>query len=254
MLASTRRNKIKEILMKEKSVKVSELCEMFQVSDETIRRDLDELEKEGLIERNYGGGVLKKNIVVPPLLFRMEENIEEKEKIANKAINAIKEGMSIFLDAGSTTYQLARYINYKGLKNITIITNGLNIAAELARNTNITLHVTGGNLKNVNYSLIGPDAVEYVKKYNADIAFLAAAGVSLEKGFTTSDIFEAEVKRSMIGSSRTSIVVVDSSKFGKDAMVSFCNIGDVDRVITSGVQNMDVIDDLKNHVVIDLAN
>jgi len=253
MLAATRRGKIKEILMKKKSVKVSELCEMFQVSDETIRRDLEELEKEGLIERNYGGGVLKKNVIVPPLLFRMEENIEEKEKIANKALDEIKEGMSIFLDAGSTTYQVARAINFKGIKNITVITNGLNIAAELASNTDISLLVTGGNLKNVNYSLVGPDTVEYVRRYNVDTAFLAAAGVSAEKGFTTSDIFEAEVKRSMLGSAKTAIVVVDSSKFGKDAMVSFCNIKDVDKVITSGDQNLDVIEDLKSHVNIVLV-
>ncbi|TCW31608.1 DeoR family transcriptional regulator [Thermohydrogenium kirishiense] len=253
MLAATRRGKIKEILMKKKSVKVSELCEMFQVSDETIRRDLEELEKEGLIERNYGGGVLKKNVIVPPLLFRMEENIEEKEKIANKALDEIKEGMSIFLDAGSTTYQVARAINFKCIKNITVITNGLNIAAELASNTDISLLVTGGNLKNVNYSLVGPDTVEYVRRYNVDTAFLATAGVSAEKGFTTSDIFEAEVKRSMLSSAKTAIVVVDSSKFGKDAMVSFCSIKDVDKVITSGDQNLDVIEDLKSHVNIVLV-
>lgn len=253
MLAATRRNKIKEILMKNKSVKVSDLCEMFQVSDETIRRDLEVLEKQGFIERNYGGGVLKKNVIVPPLLFRMEENIEDKEKIANKALEEIKEGMSIFLDAGSTTYQLARSINNMGLKNITVVTNGLNIAAELASNTGINLHVTGGNLKNANYSLVGPDTVEYVRRYNLDTAFLAAAGVSLEKGFTTSDIYEAEIKRSMLASAKYSVVVVDSSKFGKDAMVSFCNINDIDKVITSGSQNLDIVENLKNYVNIVLV-
>ncbi|EGD49836.1 transcriptional regulator, DeoR family [Thermoanaerobacter ethanolicus JW 200] len=116
---------------------------MFNVSDETIRRDLEELERQGLVERNYGGAVLKESIIIPPLVKRFKEHIEEKQKIAARAVSEIQEGHVIFLDAGSTTYHIARAIrNFKG---ITVVTNALNIATELANNPDINLLLLAAN-------------------------------------------------------------------------------------------------------------
>lgn len=251
MLVSTRRDKIKEIILKKKAVKVSELCEIFKVSDETIRRDLEELERQGLVERNYGGAVLKENIIIPPLVKRFKEHTEEKQKIAAKALEEVKEGDVIFLDAGSTTYHIARLL--KNFKNITVVTNALNVATELANNPNINLFITGGKLKTDNHSMVGFETVNCIGKYNIDILFLGTGGISLEKGLTTSDIFEAEAKKAMIKSASRVIVVADSSKFGKVAMVSFCTFEDVEKIITSGEQNKEIVEELKNYVKIEVV-
>ncbi|HBT48462.1 MAG: Transcriptional regulator of sugar metabolism [Caldanaerobacter subterraneus] len=251
MLVSTRREKIKEIILKKKAVKVSELCEIFKVSDETIRRDLEELERQGLIERNYGGAVLKENIVVPPLVKRFKEHIEEKQRIAAKAVTEIKEGNVIFLDAGSTTYHIAKAI--KSLKGITVITNALNVATELSTNPDINLFITGGKLKHDNQSMVGFETVNCIGKYNIDILFLGTGGISVEKGLTTSDIFEAEAKKAMIRSASRVIVVADSSKFGKVAMVSFATFNDIEKIITAGEENREIVEQLTEYVKIEIV-
>lgn len=138
MLSATRRQKIKEILMEKKSVTVTELCNIFNVSDETIRRDLKKLEQEGIIEKNYGGAILKEGVsIVPPISQRSKEFIQEKERIALEAINRIKEGMVVILDTGTTTQQIARKL--KSFQHITVITNGINIVNELITNNSINL-------------------------------------------------------------------------------------------------------------------
>jgi len=251
MLVSTRRDKIKEIILKKKAVKVSELCEMFNVSDETIRRDLEELERQGIVEKNYGGAILIENVIIPPLVKRFKEQIEEKQKIAARAASKIQEGNVIFLDAGSTTYHIARAI--RNLKGITVITNALNIATELANNPFIDLFLTGGKLKHDNHSMVGFETLNCIGKYNIDILFLGTGGISLEKGFTTSDIFEAEAKKTMIKSSSRVIVVADSSKFGKVAMVSFATFEEIEEIITSGEQNKEVIEELEDYIKIDVV-
>lgn len=252
MLAKKRREEIKEIIIKKKAVKVSELCKLFQVSSETIRRDLKFLEEQGLVERYYGGSILKENISISPIFkYTKEEDIEDRdlEKIALKAIEEIREGETILLDASPAAYQIACTINSKNIKRLTIITNGLNIATELAINPHINLLVTSGNLESTDYySLIGPDTVKYLDIYNVDIAFLSTRGISVKRGLTTSNIFEAEVKKSMVKSAEKVIIMADSSKFGKDALVPFCSIKNVNKIITSGIQNNKIIEELKNYV------
>ncbi|WAM31347.1 DeoR/GlpR family DNA-binding transcription regulator [Caldicellulosiruptor naganoensis] len=241
MLSATRRQKIKEILMEKKSVTVTELCNIFNVSDETIRRDLKKLEQEGIIEKNYGGAILKEGFtIVPPISQRAKEFIEEKEKIAKEAVKRIKEGMIVILDTGTTTQQIAR--NLKTAQNITVITNSVNIINELVTNSNINLFLVGGKVKSSNFSIVGPEAQKSFMQFSADIAFIGTSGISLEKGLTTSDIFEAEVKKAMIESSREVIVVADSSKFLKNAMVSFCSLNKITEIITSGEIDKDLIE------------
>lgn len=244
MLAATRRQKIKELLMEKKSITVTELCEIFNVSDETIRRDLKKLEQDGVIEKNYGGAILKDTgVIVPPISQRAKEYVKEKENIAKEAVERIKEGMVVVLDTGTTTQHIAR--NLKTAQNITIITNGVNIVNELVSNTAINLFLIGGKVKNSNFSTVGPEAQKSFMQFSADIAFIATSGISLEKGLTTSDVFEAEVKKAMIESSKEVIVVADSSKFLKNAMVSFCGFDKISEIITSGEVDNEIVEGLR---------
>lgn len=244
MLSATRRQKIKEILMEKKSVTVTELCNIFNVSDETIRRDLKKLEQEGLIEKNYGGAILKEGVsLVPPISQRSKEFIQEKERIAIEAINRIKEGMVVILDTGTTTQQIARKL--KSFQHITVITNGINIINELITNNSINLFLVGGKVKNSNFSTVGPEAQKAFLQFSADIAFIGTSGISLEKGLTTSDVFEAEVKRAMIDSSKEVIVVADSSKFKKNAMVSFATLSKVSEIITAGEISSELVENFR---------
>lgn len=248
MLAASRRAMIKEMLLEKKTLKVSELSEIFNVSDETIRRDLKKLEEEGIIEKNYGGAVLREStMIVPPISQRSKEHIREKEKIACEAIKRVKDGMTVVLDTGTTTQQVAKLL--KAFKELTIITNGLNILNEMSSSAHINLFSVGGKLKSSNFSLVGPEAERNMRLYSADIAFIATSGISWERGLTTSDIFEAEVKKAMIDSAKKVIVVADSSKFLKDAMVSFCGLNKIDEIITSGEINQLILENLSQHGV-----
>jgi len=244
VLAATRQQKIKDLLMEKKSITVSELCSIFNVSDETIRRDLKKLEEDGLIEKNYGGAILKDNgVVVPPISQRAKEYVFQKQSIAKEAVKRIKEGMVVILDTGTTTHYIAK--NLKDAQDVTIITNGVNIVNELILNPAINLFVVGGKIKNSNFSIVGPEAQKGFMSFSSDIAFVATSGISIEKGLTTSDIFEAEVKKAMIKSAKKVIVVADSSKLLKNAMVSFCELDKVSEIITSGEIDDEILKDFR---------
>jgi len=246
-----RREKIKEIIFAKKFVKVSELSNLFGVSEETIRRDLDELENEGLIERRHGGARIKEDLIISPLAKRFNKNIEQKKKIAERAVVEIKEGNVIFLDGGSTTFHIA--ILLKNIKNITVVTNAINIAAELVNNPYINLFITPGKIRPDNQSIVGFETVKYIENYNIDILFLGIGGITIEKGLTTSDVFEAEVKKAMIKSSNKVIGVADSSKFGRITMVSFATLSDLDMLITDGTSNKEIVEAIARYVKIEIV-
>ncbi|TZE81508.1 DeoR/GlpR family DNA-binding transcription regulator [Calorimonas adulescens] len=242
MIAAERRARIKKMLLERRFIKVSELTKVFDVSDETIRRDLDELEKEGILKKNYGGAVLTEDsYVVPPLRVRNEENLEEKMAIGRKMAEIIDDGSFVILDAGSTTLCVARALRDK---SINVLTNDLNISYELSNCPNINVFITGGLLKKETMSLIGPEAVRNIQVYNASAAIIGTGGITFDKGFTAGDTFEAEVKRAMMSSSDRVIIVADSSKINKRAMVSFADISEVDEVVIAGQVDVDFVSGL----------
>ncbi|MFZ5816498.1 MAG: DeoR/GlpR family DNA-binding transcription regulator [Bacillota bacterium] len=243
VIAAARRLQISQIVAQEGQVRVADLVERFQVSDETIRRDLAELEAQGLVERNYGGAVLKSRNGVGPLLPPLEErqttHQAEKEQIGRLGAGLVRPGNVVILDAGSTTRQVARFLTT--IPRLTVITNDLAIADEMRTAEDIRVLVTGGYLKPRSRSLIGPEAVSFLQRYHADILFLGASGISLDRGLTASDMFEAEVKTTMLRAARLAVLAVDHSKFGRTHLASFAPVSGVNTIITDGAAPADMV-------------
>ncbi|HEX7064287.1 MAG TPA: DeoR/GlpR family DNA-binding transcription regulator, partial [Bacillales bacterium] len=235
MIVVHRRNKIKERLLEQKSVKVADLVNEFQVSEETIRRDLNELAKEGLVEKNYGGAILTEELhrmenVIPPVQQRQFQLFDEKNLIGSRAAQLVQDEQIVVLDAGSTTWFVAKYMNE--LRDLTVISNGINIIEECSKNESSSIYMLGGQLKRNSMSLYGPQAELELQNYNADIVFLGTSGVSLRHGFMSADLYEAEVKKMMVSVGQKKVVLADHTKLQKPGLISFCAFTDVDILVT----------------------
>lgn len=234
VIAAARRLQISQIIAQQGQVRVVDIASRFKVSDETIRRDLAELESQGLVERTYGGAVLKTHNGAGPLLPPLEERqttLEtEKRLIGQLAASLVQAGQVVILDAGSTTRQVARSLTM--IPRLTVITNDLVIADELRSTEDTRVLVTGGYLKPRSRSLIGPEAVSFLRRYHADLVFLGTSGITMERGLTASDMFEAEVKTSMLQAARQAVLVADHSKFGHTHLASFAPVRAVKTIIT----------------------
>lgn len=244
MIVIQRRNKIKELLIKQRTVKVNDLACEFGVSEETIRRDLTQLEQDGLVKKNYGGAILVEELenamaTIPPVRQRQLQHYEEKDAIGKMAASLAKNDQILILDAGSTTWCVTRHI--KHLSNITVVTNGINIADELSQMEEASIFVIGGMLVKKSMSLVGPQAESELNNYNADIAFLGTSGISLAKGFTSSDIYEAEVKRAMVVAADKVVIVADHSKLQRQGLISFSTFDHVDTLVTSDLADPSVL-------------
>ncbi|WP_077623205.1 DeoR/GlpR family DNA-binding transcription regulator [Sediminibacillus massiliensis] len=248
MIVVERRKRIKEVIVKEKSVKVSDLVKKFGVSEETIRRDLTHLEQEGILQKNYGGAILvtelKKSLdFVLPVQQRKHQFHLEKELIGRKAAELVREDQILILDAGSTTWHVPRYLN--GVEDLMVITNALNIAEECAKNETTSIYLLGGKLRRNSISTVGPQAEVELKNYNADFVFLGTSGISLRQGFTSSDLYESEMKRAMVNAAQKIVVLADHSKLQKAGLTSFCDFEQVDIFITSDLADKNVLAEIE---------
>jgi len=231
MLANQRRDKIFELIQEDGSAKVIDLAKIFKVTEVTIRQDLEKLEKDGLVIKEHGGAFLKDiKDQVQSFSLGHKENIDKKELIAKKSIEFIENGDSIILDSGSTTTEIAKLL--KGFKNLTVITNALNIALMLGAEPGIELIVTGGEFKPPTLSLTGQKAADSFKGLNVQKLFLATAGISLKSGLTYPSISDLVVKKAMIEAADTTYLVADSTKIGKSAFASLGALSLIDYIIT----------------------
>lgn len=231
MLAIERKAEILATLQREKSVLVAQLSQKYQVTEETIRRDLDKLEKEGYVKKTYGGAVLSKNTSVEiPFKVREKTNKKEKKAIARLVQQLIEEGESIMLDSSSTSLMVAR--NLKQYRKLTVITNSVEILLELSSCKNIHVLSTGGELRESALSLGGKQAEQMLRHYNVDKAVLSCKGVSMEKGVTDSNEPEALVKSTMRECAKTTIWAIDSTKFGNISFVQLAQFQQGDIVVT----------------------
>jgi len=217
MLSEERRRAILELLQEDGRVLVRDLARGFRTSLITIRKDLESLHHQGQLERTHGGALPLKTGALMDSSLQEKERIHraEKTRIAAAAARMIGKGQVIILDSGTTTTAIAR--NCRHLKNLTIITNAINIAAELA-NSPVEVILTGGALRKNSFSLVGPLAEESLRKLSADLLFLAVDGFDVRYGLTTPNLLEARVNRAMADSARRTIVVCDSSKFGRRSL------------------------------------
>lgn len=245
MLAIERRNAILAKLSAEGKVIVSELSLEFDVTEETIRRDLEKLDKEGLAKKTYGGAVVNQSLNTDlPYHVRKRSNVEQKEFIAEKIAGMIHDGDYIMLDASSTAIYVTKYI--KNLKNITLITNSVETLIELADKTDWKVLSTGGALKKGSLSLVGASAERMIRSFHVDLAVCSCKGIDLNMGITDSNEKESEIKRAIFESATRKILAIDSSKFDKISFVRVGDISDVDVVVTDKEPSARWIEHLKD--------
>ncbi|MGB9641472.1 MAG: DeoR/GlpR family DNA-binding transcription regulator [Anaerolineales bacterium] len=231
ILSEERHQVILDLLETHGSVTVNEMVERFGVSEMTIRRDLDILEKKGLLRRVHGGAVLDRGrSYEPPFISRAVENLDAKQRIGRVAASLIENGDSITLDVGTTTFEVAK--NITGKQNLTILTPCLQIATLLAENPNIRLIVSGGIVRPGELSMVGHLAERTLQDFYVDKLFLGAAGVDLEAGLTEYNLEDTLVKQVMIKNAKQVILVADSSKLGRIAFTSIAPLSVVHTLVT----------------------
>jgi DeoR family transcriptional regulator, myo-inositol catabolism operon repressor len=222
--------KIEEYIRQHKSVKLDDLCLHFDVSKNTIRRDVNELEARSIIKKVYGGVILNHEESAIPVQQRQMSMRDEKLAIAARAAEFVRDGDIIILDAGSSTIHIIEHIKQK--HHVTIITNSVLAVNAALPYENLHVIVTGGDLLRSTNSLVGQEVVEMLRKFNANTVFLAATSLSLEKGLTNSLTIETAVKKTMMQVSEQVILLVDHTKFDTVSLVKFADVQDVDVIVT----------------------
>ncbi len=226
-----RRSKIIEILNKRNNISVSEISKDFDISEVSVRNDLSHLEKKGLLIRTRGGAISKQ-----PTNFdlnlnqRLKHNYKQKQHIGKRAVDFIKNGSTVIMDSGSTVIEVAR--NIKGKKNIKLITNSLPIAEIVADNNEIEVIIAGGTLRPEMRSLVGMMSEKTIMNYHCDLAILGTDSIDSEMGIFTQLENEASLTQTMMKVSTKTIVVTDSSKFGKKSFIKIADISEIDILIT----------------------
>jgi DeoR/GlpR family transcriptional regulator of sugar metabolism len=228
-LPAERHRRILEILHEHLVVRVSALSDQMGVSEVTIRRDLEALERRGLLERTHGGAVLTHRMRSEPTgVEAVASNPEEKRQIGEAAARMVEPGDAVYLNGGSTTLQVFRHLRASGLK---VITNHVGIALEAAEH-DAELLLLGGHYRAPSNSVVGPFATDALRRTHATKAFVGVEGISLASGLTTPVAAEAEIARVMIEQTRGRVVVVaDHSKVGSEADFVIVPLGQVDALV-----------------------
>ena len=231
MLSEERRRVVVELLNREGRLLVPDLSKRFRTSQVTIRRDLEILHEKGQLHRIHGGALPVQNGALEDPTLHEKEQFHRKEKLllASAAASMVKERQVVILDSGTTTTAIARAL--RGFKNLTVITNAVNIAAELSATT-LDVILTGGTLRKNSFSLVGPIAEETLRHLNADILFLGVDGFDVHYGLSTPNLLESKVNWAMVEIARRRIAVCDSSKFGRRSLSLIAPISAVHEVIT----------------------
>lgn len=243
MLVHERYDKIVQLVNERGSIRVTELSELCQVTEETIRRDLDRLEQAGRLRRSHGGAVsVKDQQPEIPYFEREITQADEKKRIAEEAVKLIQPKDRILLDASSTAWYMAASMPDIPL---TVLTNSIKVAMELSSKEKIEVISTGGILASRSLSYVGPLAERSLDAYHVDKAFFSCKGVHLERGISESNELQARIKHKMVGMADQVILLADSSKFGVQAFTHVADLSDVDTIITDGRLSPELLSQLK---------
>ncbi len=231
MFGIERRNHIMSLINEKKSITVTEVALLYNVTEETIRRDLKALEQQGLIIRTHGGAVLADDInVEPPLKVREGINISGKNTIGKFAASLVNDGDTIFMDASTSSLYVAKHIKDK--KRLTVITNSEQILLELKECIDINIISTGGILRKESLSLVGHAAESAINSYHANTVFFSCKGFSPKRGMTDSNEMESAIRKLMIAHSEKAVFLCDHTKFNKVGYVTTAHLNDIHHLIT----------------------
>ncbi len=245
MLIGERRQHVISLIQRDGRVLVSELSESLGISSITIRKDLDYLEAQGLVQRTHGGALAPQSTTMldPSLKEKEQHQSKEKQLIAAAAVTLVKEGQCVLLDSGTTTTAIARAL--RKFSHLTIVTSGLNIAAELS-DTDFDIILIGGSLRKNSFSLVGPLAEDVLREIHADILFLGVDGFDTHIGVTTPNVLEARANRAMVKASKKVVAVCDSTKFSRRSLALIVPPAAIHTVITDSQISGSDADALRN--------
>lgn len=231
MLAIERRNAIAAILTARGKVIVSELAKEFSVTEETIRRDLDRLEKDGVATKTYGGAVSGVAASADlPYRVRFEVNVDRKKAVADKIASLIGDGQRIMLDSSSTAIYAVRALKSK--KKLTVITNSVEMLLELADKPDWNVFSTGGVLKDGALALTGSSAERMIRSYHVDVAVCSCKGLDMRMGVSDSNEKDAQIKQAVFSSAERRVLALDADKFDRMSFVKVCDASELDTVVT----------------------
>jgi DeoR/GlpR family transcriptional regulator of sugar metabolism len=231
LMAEERRTQILQIVRTAGRAKVNELSLLFNASAVTIRHDLNELHQRGLLMRSHGGAILSDVVLRElPVLERLKAYSAEKQRIGARAAALINDGETIILDSGTTALEIARHLKKK--QGLQVITNGVNIAAELLDARDVRTFIIGGTVRGESASISGRFSEEMFEQFSADKLFLSGAGCDVEFGVSGANLEETMVNRAMVRVSREIILIADASKFSKRSMARIVPFSEIDIVIS----------------------
>lgn len=219
------------LLQETGALRIAELSQLLDVSDETVRRDLAVLQEQGLLTRTRGGALVESVRLETSFQRRMRDNGAEKREIARIAAGYVEDGSTIIIDSGSTMAHLVSQLRSK--RDLVVITNGINHVEDLLSNPSLTVVVTGGMVRRVTRGAAGPLAVESLASLHADHTFLATHGFSAEAGMMYPSFDEVAVKRAMISAGAEVTLLADGTKCGRASMVKVAPLSELSRIITS---------------------
>ena len=252
--ATVRHQIILDTLRDAGQASVGDLAERLGVSSVTVREDLKYLDGKGSLMRTRGGALaVQGRRREMPLELTSQTNAREKQLIGRAAAAQIKSGRTIIIDVGSTTTELAKALPMD-LVDVVVITNALNIAMLLENRPGISVVVTGGTLRPLQHSLVAPLGTVLLEKLNADMAFIGCNGVDTVRGFTNTNLAEAEIKQAMIASARQSVFLADHSKLGQVASAFVADLSRADRLITDSKADPRILADFRSSgLTVDIA-
>ena len=226
-------HQIHELMKDRTRISLDELCDIFKVSKNTIRRDIAELEDQGVIRKVYGGIVLEESNIksLEPFSAREIRHINEKQKIAAAAVENVREGDVIYVDSGTTTMHMIPYLAAKNF--LTVVTASVYVLELAAKYSNLNVIATGGTLQAPIKAFVGPSVLSFIRTYNFTKVFLAATGVSLEHGATNASPLEWEIKQCLVQKPCPKYLLVDSSKFDVASLMTYSDLKDIDCIVTN---------------------
>lgn len=253
MKTMMRKETILNIIRDKKKVDIEELLKTLSISRVTLNKYLNELEQEGYIYKIYGGVIINEKIGYEDnFLKRMNRNILEKKAIAQKSLEYIKEGDSIFLDSGTTIWELSKLL--KNFENITVVSNSLLVLSELSIAKKIRLISLGGEFTRNHFAFVGFTTLEELENFHFDLAFLGADGVSIEKGLMTNDFSISQIEKKVIERTKLKVLLVDHTKIGKESfIISIDRLNAIDILITDSKANKEIIEKMSKIIKIVVA-
>jgi DeoR family transcriptional regulator of aga operon len=225
-----RLNQILTVIAARGSVDVPELATEFGVSLATVRRDLETLERQRLVSRTRGGATTHAAFNDLPLSFKTAQDLTEKRRIAQRALEFLNGARVIGLTGGTTTTEFARLLQER--EGLTVVTNALNVATDLLANPRLRVFAAGGEVRSSSQEAVGPSAEAFLSEYNLDVAFVGVDGVDARAGCTNFDPVGARVNTVLLERAQRTVVLADASKVGRIALAPVCSMARVDVLIT----------------------